>query len=203
MNPDPKTQGVAALGAAMVLKSLGDNPELIRKRLNYLRKAIIQSSAVEIGGTTVAKIAEDEFYVIRYLTKGRVAPDLTGIDSAGRPMKLSDHQGKVIMLVFWSSNMPDAKRVVRMITDFGLKMQDRPFVIIGVNQDSLAILRDLESDDTVTWTSFTDPNLELSQEYRATNPAVVYVLDRDRKIQYSGAPGSFAELTVDALLGGK
>ena len=33
-----------------------------------------------------------------------------------------------------------------------------------------------------------DLNLTLSQEYRATNPAVLYVLDRDRKIQYSGAP---------------
>ncbi len=94
----------------MILKTLGDDPELMRKRLTYLRKAIIQSSDVNLGGTTVAKLAEDELYIIRFLTKGRVAPDLSGTDSAGRPLKLSDHKGKVIVLLFWGSTMPGCRK---------------------------------------------------------------------------------------------
>jgi len=73
-NPDSKTQGVAAFGAALQLKTLGDDGEIMRKRLTFLRKAIIQSSDVELNGVTVAKLAEDELYVIRFLSKGRVAP---------------------------------------------------------------------------------------------------------------------------------
>jgi len=203
VNPDPKIQGVAALGAAMILKTLGDAPDLIRKRLNYLRKAIIQASDVALPGTTVAKMAEDELYIIRYLSKGRVAPDLVGTDSGGRALKLSTYQGKVVMLVFWSSYMPEAKRVVEMITTFKNRTKDPRFVVLGVCMDSLKELRDLESDDTVTWTSFSDPDRSLSNEYRVTRPPTVYVLDGNRKIQYVGAPGSFAELTAQALLSGK
>ena len=78
---DKAVQGVAALAIAMRLKSLGDDPGLMTKRLTLLRKAIIDSAQVEISGISVAKLAEDELYIIRYLTKGRVAPDLIGTDS--------------------------------------------------------------------------------------------------------------------------
>ena len=69
-----------------------------------------------LDGTTVAKLAEDELYIIRFLTKGRVAPDLVGVDSANRPLSLAANKGKVIVLLFWNSNVPDAKRVVEITT---------------------------------------------------------------------------------------
>ena len=113
-HPDPKTQGVAALAAALQLKTLGDDGEIMRKRLTYLRKAIIQSSEVDLDGVTVAKLAEDELYIIRFLTKGRTAPDLVGVDSANRPLSLDANKGKVIVLLFWNSTMQEGNRVVEV-----------------------------------------------------------------------------------------
>lgn len=199
-HPDAKIQGVAALGAAMQLKSLGDDGEIMRKRLTYLRKAIIQSSDVEYDGTTVAKLAEDELYIIRFLTKGRVAPDLVGVDSAKRPLSLAANKGKVIVLLFWNSNVPDAHRVVEITTAMEKKYKDRPLAIIGVNNDPLDKLRALQADGTVPWTNFSDPENQLAKEYRVGTWPLVYVLDGERKIHYAGAPGSFAELTAEALL---
>lgn len=204
-NPDQRVQGVAALGAAMILKSLGDDGDIMRKRLTYLRKAIIQSSDVNLGGISVAKLAEDELYVIRYLTKGRVAPDLVGMDSAGAPIKLSDYKGKVVMLLFWSSTMQEAERVFAMTNDMILKFKGEPFVVIGVSQDPLAKQRSLEAApvNPVNWKSFSDPTKELANQYRVGVWPLVYVLDGDRKISFAGPPGSFAEATVDALLAPK
>ncbi len=199
-HPDPKIQGIAALGAAMQLKSLGDDGEIMRKRLTYLRKAIIQSSDVEIDGTTVAKLAEDELYIIRYLTKGRVAPDLAGVDSAKRPLSLAANKGKVILLLFWNSNVPNAQRVVEITTAMEKKFKGRPLAIIGVNNDPVEKLRALQADGTVPWTNFSDPENQLAKEYRVGTWPLVYVLDGERKIHYAGAPGSFAELTAEALL---
>ncbi len=199
-HPDPKTQGVAALGAAMQLKSLGDNPEIMRKRLTYLRKAIIQSSDVDLDGITVAKLAEDQLHIIRFLTKGRTAPDLIGVDSANRPLSLDGHKGKVIVLLFWNSEVQDAKRVIEITNNLVAKFKGRPLVVIGVNNDPEAKLRALQANDTVTWTNFSDPDNQLSKEYRIGLWPVVFVLDGERKIHYSGAPGSFAELTAEALL---
>ena len=199
-HPDPKTQGVAALGAAMILKSLGDDPELMRKRLTALRKAIIQSSDVDLGGTTVAKLAQDELYIIQHLSKGRIAPDLSGTDSAGHPLKLSDHKGKVILLIFWSSSMPDADRVLQITANLAKKFHDKPMLVLGVNPDPLEKLRALESNGKVTWQNLSDPANALSSQYRVGSWPLVYVLDGSRKIHYSGAQGSFAELTAEALV---
>ncbi len=199
-NPDPKIQGIAALGAAMQLKSLGDNPEIMSKRLTYLRKAIIQSADVQIDGTTVAKLAEDELYIIRFLTKGRVAPDLIGLDCANKPIMLSTYQGKIIVLVFWNSNVPDAHRLVQVTTALEARFKGKPLVVIGVNNDPLEKLRTLQSDGTVPWLNFTDPENKLAQQFRVGSWPLVYVLDGERKIHYSGAPGSFVELTAEALV---
>ncbi len=199
-NPDSKTQGVAALGAAIQLKSLGDDGEIMRKRLNYLRKAIIESSDVELDGTTVAKLAADELYIIQFLTKGRIAPDLVGVDSAGRPLSLSAQKGKIIVLLFWNSNVPDAKRVVEITSAMATKFRDKPLVVLGVNNDTTEKLRSLIADNTVPWTNFSDPKNELASQYRIGTWPLVYVLDGERKIHYAGAPGSFAELTASALL---
>ena len=199
-HPDKKIQGVAALGAAMELKAIGDDPDLMKKRINYLRKAIIQSSDVELNGTSVAKLAEDELYIIRFLTKGRVAPDLVGVDSANRPLALSAQAGKVIVLLFWSSNDPDASRVVEITSALVKKFRGRPFAVIGVNHDPLDKLRSLEADGTVAWTNFSDPENKLSTEYRIGTWPLAYVLDGERKIHYAGAPGSFVELTAEALI---
>ncbi len=199
-HPDPKIQGIAALGAAMQLKAIGDDGEIMRKRLTYLRTAIIQSSDFELDGSTVAKLAEDELYIIRHLTKGRVAPDLVGIDSAKRPLSLAANKGKVILLLFWNSNVPDAQRVVKITTAMEEKFKGRPLAIIGVNNDPVDKLRALQADGTVPWPNFSDPENRLASEYRIGTWPLVYVLDGERKIHYAGAPGSFAELTAEALL---
>ena len=199
-HPDSKTQGVAALGAAIQLKTLGDDGEIMRKRLTYLRKAIIQSSDIEIEGTTVAKIAEDELHVIRYLTKGRVAPDLVGVDSAKRPLSLESNKNKIIVLLFWNSNMQDAQRVIDITNKLATKFGGRPLVVLGVNNDPEAALRALQANDTVTWQNFSDPENKLAKEYRIGSWPTVFVLDGERKIHYTGTPGSFAELTAEALL---
>lgn len=112
-HPSKEIQGVAALGAAMLLRSLGDEEELMKKRLTYLHKAIIESVEVKIDNTTVADLARDELYIITHLSKGRQAPDLQGADSGGRLMKLSDYRGKVVLVLFWSAAMDDASQIGR------------------------------------------------------------------------------------------
>jgi peroxiredoxin len=199
-HPDKKIQGVAALGAAMQLKHLGDDGEIMRRRLTFIRKSIIQAADVEIEGTAIAKLAEDELYIIRYLTKGRIAPDLVGVDSANRAISLSAHKGKVIVLLFWHSNIQDAARVVEITSRLEQKFKGRPLVVLGVNSDPLKELRSLQADGIITWPNFSDPENKLAQEYRIGSWPLVYVLDGERKIHYAGAPGSFAELTAEALV---
>ena len=145
-------------------------------------------------------MAEDELYIIRYLSKGRIAPDLSGSDSAGRPLRLSDFKDRMIILLFWSSTMPEAEATFEITNAALRKFQGKPVEVIGVNIDPLEKLRSLEADGVAAWKSFSDPAGQLAKEFRVGILPLVYVLDGERKIHYAGSPGSFAELTVDALL---
>ena len=51
---------------------------------------------------TVGEVARTDLFEIRHLAVGKVAPDIEGADQDGRPFKLSDYRGKVVLLYFWS-----------------------------------------------------------------------------------------------------
>ena len=54
------------------------------------------------SGGTVGEKAQAELFQIRYLAVGKVAPDIVGEDQDGKPLKLSDYRGKVVLLDFWN-----------------------------------------------------------------------------------------------------
>ena len=53
------------------------------------------------GRKTLGDSAKSAIYEIRHLGIGKTAPEISGDDIDGRPMKLSDYRGKVVMLDFW------------------------------------------------------------------------------------------------------
>lgn len=199
-SPDKKVQGVAALGVAMLMKNLSDEPEVMRRRLTMLRKAIVESSEVEINGVSVAKMAEDELYIIQFLSKGRQAPDLNGVGSGDQAMKLSDYSGKIVVLLFWRSEEGNNELLLNMAKSMRERFAGKPFEIVGVSRDPKATLRAMQASGQITWPNFSDPENKLGGEYRVAGWPLVYVLDGERKIHYVGAMGSFVELTAAAIL---
>ncbi len=53
-------------------------------------------------GGTVGEQAKAELFAIRHLAVGKHAADIDGKDQDGKPFKLSDYRGKVVLLYFWS-----------------------------------------------------------------------------------------------------
>ena len=51
---------------------------------------------------TVGRKAKSELFDLRYLSVGKAAPEVEGADQDGKPFKLSDYKGKVVLLDFWS-----------------------------------------------------------------------------------------------------
>lgn len=201
-NPEEPTKGIAALGAAMMLKGLGDAPEVMKKRLTYLRQAIIMASDQNIGEISVADIVTDELYVIRYLAKGRIAPDLTGADVAGRVIRLSELRGKTVVLLFWDAKSPETDKFIGITNLMAVKYADKPVAILGVTPEALDRIRELQGDGSIKWNNIIDPADKLAKEYRIAARPAALVIGPAGKIEYTGLPGSFAELTVDALLAG-
>ncbi|MDG1513911.1 MAG: hypothetical protein P8R31_19610 [Mariniblastus sp.] len=56
---------------------------------------------VKLGNKVLGELAGDELFVFKYLSVGKVAPEIDGVDLDDKPFKLSDYRGKVVMLDFW------------------------------------------------------------------------------------------------------
>jgi hypothetical protein len=85
-----------------VTKLLAQDPAaLIKQAETFFERVERDFADVSDGRATLGKTAKGELYEIRNLALGKPAPEITGEDLDGKPMKLSDFKGKVVVLDFW------------------------------------------------------------------------------------------------------
>jgi hypothetical protein len=98
-----KTYGPEAIAD---LKS--SDPDRQRREAETLLERLTQdkefaATVIPRGEDKIAlgELAERELFEIRHLVPGKPAPEITGEDLDGKPMKLSDFRGRVVLLDFW------------------------------------------------------------------------------------------------------
>jgi peroxiredoxin len=67
--------------------------------------------------------------------RGDDVREISGTDLDGNGLSLSDYRGKVVLLVFWSSNDPAMRFTQAYLKQLQTKFDGHPFRIIGVNGD--------------------------------------------------------------------
>ena len=200
-NPERKCRGVAALAAAVHMKHLGEDPEVIKKRLSHLRTAIIDAADVELGGgKNVSDIASEEIFCMTHLMKGRIPPEFSGADVGGRIIHSKDFRGKTTILMFWNSGSAEIGKVIEVANKWVTKYAGKPVAMIGITQDPIAEVRKYQADETIRWNNIIDSKGEIAALYRVQGGPFVYVIGAEGTIAFMGSPGSFVELSVDALL---
>jgi thiol-disulfide isomerase/thioredoxin len=66
---------------------------------------------------------------------GEDAPPADGIDADGKPVGLSAHRGKVVLLTFWFSTCPPCRRMFPHENALYAKFGNAPFAVVGVCSD--------------------------------------------------------------------
>ena len=69
------------------------------------------------------------------LIAGKPAPEIDGVGFDGKPLKLSDYRGKVVVLVFWGTWCGPCMREVPHERELAERLKDKPFAVLGVNCD--------------------------------------------------------------------
>ena len=157
---------------------------------------------------TYGDLARAMQFELSNIAPGKPAPDIHGTDADGKPFRLSDYKGKVVLLVFsanWCGGCVALHPIERHIVE---KYRGRPFVMLGVNRDDT---RDTLKADTasgeITWRCWWDGmNGRICEAWNINGIPQIILLDHDHKFQdvafsrYS-TQEEF-EAAIDALLKG-
>ena len=123
----------------------------------------------------------------------------------GKPLKLSDYRGKVVILVFWASWCGPCMEQVPHEVALAQRFAGRPFTILGVNMDrNVAAAQKAIADEGIPWPNWCDmiankPGPIMTRYHIQSIPAV-YVLDGKGIIRFRDIHGEALDRCAEALL---
>ncbi len=118
------------------------------------RKQIENYLARKRSLADVAKARLDE---MENLVVGKPAPAIDGTAMDGRPLKLSDYRGKVVLLVFWGTWCGPCMREVPHEREMAERNKGKPFALLGIDCDSdVAASLKVMKDQGITWPNWND-----------------------------------------------
>ena len=107
---------------------------------------------------TLGQEAEARLDEMLNLAVGKPAPEIEGVDMDGKPLRLSDYRGKVVMLVFWGTWCGPCMAEVPHERDLVERLKGQPFALLGVDCDekSKDEARAVMARERMTWPSWYD-----------------------------------------------
>jgi thiol-disulfide isomerase/thioredoxin len=133
--------------------------------------------------------AEGMLFLLHHLGIGRTAPEIEGEDIDGKPMRLSDYRGKVVMVSFWATWCRPCIELVPREKALVESMKGRPFVLIGVNGDNdREKAKTFSAREGVNWRSFWPGGSKqgIPLEWGVSGWPTVYVIDANGVIRDNG-----------------
>lgn len=191
-------------------------------RIAQIRKrdvAKLETTALELFDKLVADGVQDEFLLgvsvadaarlaaheMRNLAVGKKAPEIAGEDLDGRPMRLSDYSGKVVVLSFWHSRCTPCLDFTRHECKLVERFAGRPFAPVGINvdEDRNAAKMVVETHK-LTWRSFWSgpkgASSEIPRTWNVQSFPTIYVIDHIGMIRSKTARGAELDLLLDELV---
>jgi thiol-disulfide isomerase/thioredoxin len=138
------------------------------------------------------------------LVPGKPAPEIDGIGFDGKPLKLSDYRGKVVVLVFWGSWCGPCMREIPHERELAERLKDRSFALLGVNcdDDRSTALKAMEME-RIQWPNWHDgaPDVgPIMKRYHISSYPTIFVIDAQGNIRHKQILGKFLDEAVDKLL---
>jgi thiol-disulfide isomerase/thioredoxin len=153
---------------------------------------------------TLADIARDRLDEMENLVAGKPAPAIDGVGMDGKPLKLSDYRGKVVLLVFWGTWCGPCMAEVPNERAMAERHKGKPFALLGIDcdADKDAALKVMK-DQGITWPNWNDGapgEGPIVERYHVRGFPTTFVIDARGLIRHINLRGPGLEKAVDELI---
>jgi cytochrome c biogenesis protein CcmG/thiol:disulfide interchange protein DsbE len=123
-------------------------------------------------------------------TVGRPAPDFTGTDLDGRPVRLADFRGHPLLLNFWASWCGPCRAEQPGLNDIAATDGPRGLRVLGVDvRDNLEQARIYRDEFKVPYQSLFDQAARLAYAYQVDAPPSSVLIDAGGVVRFEIAGG--------------
>jgi peroxiredoxin len=113
----------------------------------------------------------------------RIAPDFVLDDASGKPVKLSDYRGQVVLLNFWATWCAPCRIEIPWFIEFQKAHQDGGFTTLGVSldEDGWDAVRPYIDEHKINYRVMVG-NDDLAQLYGASSLPTTFIIDKSGRI---------------------
>jgi thiol-disulfide isomerase/thioredoxin len=131
----------------------------------------------------------------KVISVGDRAPDISGIPAIENgeqsSLTLSDIKEPVVVVVFLANHCPVVKAYEDRVIDFTKDYKDKGVKVVGIavsqmEGDKLPGIKDYMKENKSNYIYGYDESQAIGKAYGATNTPQFFVLDKERKIRYTG-----------------
>jgi peroxiredoxin len=210
-------QGLAGYALALSLARQADTAReagsseaagLFAEAEKQLGRVIKDYADVPTGQTNLGDVARAKLSALRHLSIGRPAQDIEGLTLDGKPMKLSDLRGRVVVLTFWADWCGYCRQFYAQQQSLVERLKDKPFALVGVNcDDDKDRASQVIDKSRLKWRHWWDGDKSagerITKSWQVDSFPTVYVLDARGVIRYKDKRGEELEEAIDKLLAEK
>lgn len=158
--------------------------DLAKKALVLIRDTTAEPQIKELAASRLAQVE----------LVGKPAPEISGVDIDGKPVKLSDLRGQVVLVIFWASWHSPTAIEAQEFNQLLKTHADKGFRIIGINVDAkgegatpksvLPDVRRVLVENNITWPTLINGPGEADHAaaYAVTQIPADFLIGRDGKV---------------------
>ena len=123
-----------------------------------------------------------------------MAPDFSLPSNQGKPLKLSDFRGDVVMLNFWASWCGPCRQEMPILDDLQNRFKKVGFTVLGVNIDEdVSDAKSLLKEISVSFPVVFDSKSKVSETYQLDSMPTTVMIDRkgNRRFLHRGYKPGF------------